>query len=185
MSNFNDSINVVLKNEGGYADNPLDKGGETNFGISTARYPDLDIRSLTKDDAKKIYKRDFWDKNRLYLIRNQKIANLSLDTIVHHGRGVRILQKALNKSGKNVTVDNKMGPQTRGALNSVAPNLFLNNAVDERVKYMRELIGNDPSQKVFLTGWLRRARSFAGTKTGAGGIIIAGLIIAYFLFRKK
>lgn len=185
MANFNDSISIVLKHEGGFADNPFDKGGATKYGISQARYPGLNIRDLTLQEAKDIYQRDFWDRYKIGVIRNQNIADLTLDMLVLHGQGTRILQKALNKSGKNITVDNKMGPQTRGALNSVSVNRFVNNAVGERVKYMRGLVSNDPSQKVFLAGWLKRARSFAGVKVGAGGIIIAGLIIAYFLLRKK
>lgn len=34
----------------------------TNFGISAMAYPNLDIENLTQEDAKAIYKRDFWDK---------------------------------------------------------------------------------------------------------------------------
>ena len=39
---------------------PRDPGGETNWGISKRSYPQLDIKALTRDDARAIYRRDFW-----------------------------------------------------------------------------------------------------------------------------
>lgn len=60
--NWEKSIAFVLSWEGGYVNNPDDPGGETNFGISKKAYPDLNIKSLTLEDAKAIYKHDYWDK---------------------------------------------------------------------------------------------------------------------------
>jgi lysozyme family protein len=63
-----------MGHEGNFTDNPKDPGnwtggkvgvGElrgTKFGIAANTYPAIDIRNLTRDEAKKIYKRDFWDK---------------------------------------------------------------------------------------------------------------------------
>ena len=59
MEHFSEIIPIVLRHEGGYVNDPLDKGGETNYGISKRSYPHLDIHSLTLADAKTIYKRDF------------------------------------------------------------------------------------------------------------------------------
>ena len=59
---FDRAVTFVLLMEGGYVNDPDDPGGETNHGISKRSYPNLDIRSLTIDDAKTIYKRDYWDK---------------------------------------------------------------------------------------------------------------------------
>ena len=64
MSNFMSAAKVVLKNEGGLAEkNTWDKGGITNFGISKAQYPNVDIRNLTQDDAVQIYHDDYWINN--------------------------------------------------------------------------------------------------------------------------
>ena len=60
---FDDIIEVVLEHEGGYVHDPKDLGGETNFGIAKRFYPDVDIKNLTKEQAKQIYKKDYWDKN--------------------------------------------------------------------------------------------------------------------------
>jgi lysozyme family protein len=58
---FNSSLTQVLKEEGGYVNDPNDPGGETNLGISKRAFPNLDIKSLTVADVAPIYKREYWD----------------------------------------------------------------------------------------------------------------------------
>lgn len=57
---FEECVNHVLRWEGGYSNDPNDPGGETNFGISKRSYPKLDIKHLTRDQAKQIYFVDYW-----------------------------------------------------------------------------------------------------------------------------
>lgn len=59
------AINFVLPQEGGYVNDPNDAGGETNFGISKRKYPEVDIKGLTDLAAVAIYRRDYWDRNNL------------------------------------------------------------------------------------------------------------------------
>ncbi len=56
------AINFVIKHEGGYVNDPKDPGGETKFGISKRAYPNLNIKDLTIEQAKAIYKKDYWDR---------------------------------------------------------------------------------------------------------------------------
>ena len=51
MITFEQIIDSVLEHEGGYVNDPYDKGGETKFGIAKRWYPDIDIKNLTKSDA--------------------------------------------------------------------------------------------------------------------------------------
>lgn len=60
-TSFEKAMSIIFKWEGAYANNPNDPGGETNYGISSKSYPDLNIKGLTKEQAKEIYKRDYWD----------------------------------------------------------------------------------------------------------------------------
>ena len=60
--NFLKAMEFVFSWEGGYVDDPADPGGRTRWGISQRAYPDLDIANLTKDQARAIYKKDYWDK---------------------------------------------------------------------------------------------------------------------------
>lgn len=53
--------NRLLVVEGGYVNDPNDPGGETKYGISKRFYPRVDIKNLTKDDAKKIFVKDYFN----------------------------------------------------------------------------------------------------------------------------
>ncbi|KWT77357.1 glycosyl hydrolase 108 family protein [Candidatus Magnetominusculus xianensis] len=56
------AVRFVLDAEGGYVNDPDDPGGETKYGISKRAYPSLDIKSLTIEDAKRLYRRDYWGR---------------------------------------------------------------------------------------------------------------------------
>jgi lysozyme family protein len=72
---FEVAFKIILEAEGGYSDDPDDTGGKTNYGIADARdgrldgMADLDgdgigdkpIAEVNSDDAKAIYRRDYWD----------------------------------------------------------------------------------------------------------------------------
>lgn len=60
--NFDEAFAKVINVEGGYVNDPNDAGGETKYGISKKQYPNLDIKNLTLDEAKAIYKKDFWNE---------------------------------------------------------------------------------------------------------------------------
>lgn len=67
--NFNDCLNRLLKDEGGYTNDPVDPGGPTNFGITIYDYRKyispkgtaLDVRRMSVDQAKTIYRSKYWD----------------------------------------------------------------------------------------------------------------------------
>ena len=52
LTTFNKIIEVVIKHEGGYVNDPNDLGGETKYGITKRFYPDVDIKNLTKNKPK-------------------------------------------------------------------------------------------------------------------------------------
>lgn len=60
MDSFDKAVAFVLEVEGGYVNNRANRGGETNFGISKRAYPWLDIRALGVEEAKEIYRHDYW-----------------------------------------------------------------------------------------------------------------------------
>jgi uncharacterized protein (TIGR02594 family) len=71
-STYDDALRRLLVHEGGYSNHPSDPGGPTNFGITIADYrayvkPDAtadDVRNMTVDDAKRIYRKRYWDAQR-------------------------------------------------------------------------------------------------------------------------
>lgn len=57
---FLDVIDWLLEREGGLAEDGVDPGGVTKYGISQRAHPELDIRNLTEDQAKAIYYTNYW-----------------------------------------------------------------------------------------------------------------------------
>ena len=62
--NFEEIIEQVLEHEGGYVNDPDDPGGETKFGIAKKFNPDVDIKNLTKEGAKEIYRQKYWNPSK-------------------------------------------------------------------------------------------------------------------------
>jgi lysozyme family protein len=57
---FVNAVQRVLADEGGDSSNPADAGGATRFGISARAHPGVDIATLTRDAAVKIYWDEWW-----------------------------------------------------------------------------------------------------------------------------
>ena len=117
----------ILKVEGGFADNPKDPGGRTNFGITAAtlasaraRLKDAglpeDVKDLTKEQALAIYEKFYWKPAGCDHI--PRPVDLALfDGCVNCGvrQGVKFLQEALNMLGENLAVDGIFGQKTMQA----------------------------------------------------------------------
>jgi lysozyme family protein len=107
---FERAVNFVLRPdiEGGYVNDPNDTGGETKYGISKASYPQLDIPTVTRDDAKRIYFRDYWSPLRLDMLP-ARVALAVFDGAVSQGTdaAARMLQMAVG-----AVSDGIIGPET-------------------------------------------------------------------------
>ena len=154
MTTFDEIIEHVLKHEGGYVNDPTDLGGETNYGITKRFYPDVDIKNLTKEQAKEIYKRDYWDKNRVDELP-EHLRYIFFDMCVNQGRGtaVKVLQRAANAKGAKLKVDGGMGPATLKAVQNVEHD----RVKSYRVLHYANLVINKPEQEKFWYGWFKRA----------------------------
>lgn len=83
---FDRCVEIILKLEGGYHTDPRDPGGETNYGISKRAHPHLDIAGLTVEQAKSIYKVDYWDAANCDLLFPNKLKLAYFDACVNQGR---------------------------------------------------------------------------------------------------
>ncbi|MGE4334547.1 MAG: glycoside hydrolase family 108 protein [Pigmentiphaga sp.] len=153
---FEAAICHTLQWEGEYVDDPHDSGGETNYGISRKAYPDLDIKALTLDQAREIYRRDYWDAVGLGMIRHKRLAVKVFDLGVNVGpkRAVRWLQTAYNlvAQGPPLAIDGTVGPVTARAINAYGHEAALIAAV----KYFACHHYVSLSRHRFLAGWLNR-----------------------------
>lgn len=158
MANFEPAFDFMLPHEGGYVKNPNDPGGETRYGISKRSYPKVDIASLTVDDAKEIYRRDFWLPT-FDRINSQAVANKAFDFSVNmgHQQAIKLLQSACNECGEMVAVDGTLGNITLNAINSADEVLLLTAYKKAALGYYQHLAAVKPSLSCFLVGWCKRA----------------------------
>ena len=149
MKSFKEIIEKVLEHEGGYVNDPKDLGGETKYGITKRFYPDVDIKNLTIEQATEIYKKDYWDKNKVESLP-QNLWHIYFDMCVNMGKRTagKVLQRAANNKGRNIEVDGGLGPMTIGALKGVE----LDRVRAFRVKYYVDLITARPEQEKFYLG---------------------------------
>ena len=155
LTTFNEIIEKVLEHEGGYVNDPNDRGGETNFGITKKFYPDVDIKNLTKDQAKHIYHTDYWRRGKCDEIPS-RLRHIYFDMLVNFGKrgAVKVLQKAANAKNKDeIDVDGGLGPATLKAIQ----NLELERVRAYRVLRFANLVIKKPEQERFWFGWFRRA----------------------------
>lgn len=165
-------INDIITTEGGYVNHPADKGGPTKYGItqktlaSYRRIPVTakDVQNIAKTEAFDIYKKIYYDSYGVAKLP-ESVQDLVLDMNVHHGPGntVRLLQKSLNKFGIKLQVDGVAGSKTIEAAKQVNPVALRYILAREREAFMRDIVKKDPSQQVFLNGWLNRVEKFVNT----------------------
>lgn len=164
MAEFNEAINYVLENEGGYVSNPNDTGGATNFGITIPMLTSYrkrqvnygDIQALSLAEAKLIYQSFFWDRLRISGLP-QAIATAILDTAINQGQAtaVKLAQHAI---GPSILPDGIVGPDTLNALDKASPEMFIYSYVGLLQDRYSDFCINATNQIVFLKGWLRRSR---------------------------
>ena len=156
MANFHEAVAKTLDHEGGYVNDPSDRGGETKFGISKRSYPEVDIAGLSRDDAKDIYKRDYWDEVGGDAIESQEIAERLFDVAVNMGnrRAVRMAQNVVGTEA-----DGLLGPKTLAAINAAEVNRFMDRYKLEQIRRYADICNASGVQKKFLLGWINRALS--------------------------
>jgi lysozyme family protein len=172
---FDQLIGPLIAREGGYSNDPNDRGGETNFGITAAVARENgysgSMRDMTIDQAKAIYRAKFWAKPGLYLIAplSPTIAEELFDTGVNMGTGTAaiFLQRALNALNRmagdypDILVDGGIGPATANAFaaymrrNGLGAEPVMLKALNclQGAHYI-ELAEGRGTQEIFLNGWL-------------------------------
>ena len=129
MADFNVAFNRTVAAEGGYVNDPDDKGGETYMGISRRFHKSSIIWSVidklkkqykgkalnkillenntVQKAIKEIYKDEYWDVLCLDYVHNQKLANEIFDDAVNRGvkSTIKIVQKILGMTVTGIISD--------------------------------------------------------------------------------
>ena len=150
---FETAIAFVLNEEGGYTNDPKDPGGETNFGISKRSHPQVDIKNLTIEEAKSIYRYLYWDTCRCESLP-PKLALAVFDSAVNQGAGtaIKMLQAAVG-----TIQDGIIGPATIERANYADVNSIMARFMTERV--MRYTLST--SFPIYGRGWISRTMRVA------------------------
>jgi len=160
-----DIINAIIEREGGFVDDPEDRGGATKYGITQdtlsrwlGRAATRDeVKSLTKTNAYDIYLHFYLLEPNFHEIRNMHLRELLVDCGVNHGtsRAARWFQEAVG-----VERDGVIGPKTMGAYILLNENLVFYRVCAIRIKFYAGIVAHTPVQVKFLRGWINRATEF-------------------------
>jgi len=148
---FDEAFDILIGHEGGHVDHPDDPGGETKYGISKRSYPEVNIAGLTLDEAKAIYRADYWDRVRADELPSE-LRFLLFDAAVNAGvaQSIKWLQRAVGARDDGV-----IGPITLAAIADSNPHQISSNFLGQRLKHMTDLRHWDQ----FGRGWARRIAS--------------------------
>ena len=163
------ALNFVLQDdiEGGYANDPVDRGGATNLGVTEGVYKKWrkdnglapkDIKDITKGEAIKIYRDLYWNVANCDSFP-ERLAVAHFDTAVNMGPGgaKAVLRQAAKSIGLSINGNTYSGANIRKICEADQDKL-LEAYYDKRIQRYRGIVQRNPSQKRFYKGWLRRVR---------------------------
>jgi lysozyme family protein len=158
-------IDDVLKREGGYVNDPADRGGATNWGVTAKTLGEWrklgrsatkeEVKKLTEAEARDIYQRRYVDP--FAAVPFAELRAHLVDVGVNSGvlTAVKMLQQVLG-----VPVDGVLGERTKHAVAIVPWRLVNNGLVAIRVKHYATIAEEDATQRKFIRGWVNRAVTF-------------------------
>lgn len=136
----------------GYVNIPADRGGETKYGIAQNANTDIVVRNLNLAGAMKVYYERYWLTGYCDKLP-YPVTVIHFDGCVNHGvrRACRFLQKAVG-----VEQDGIIGPATLRAVAAKSRKDIIQDISNYRADFYLAIVRNNPSQKMFINGWMRR-----------------------------
>jgi lysozyme family protein len=174
MQSVNEMIDGILRREGGFVNHPADHGGATKFGITLNTLSHYlgkpvsasDVEGLDEDTARQIYQRNYFYGPKIDQLP-PLIQPFIFDCAVNHGarRAIKFVQTVCNKEGylPPLAEDGIMGAKTKTTAEKATEEMgdaFLKALLDERRRFYQAIVDQDPSQQVFLAGWMNRVNEF-------------------------
>lgn len=161
MVNFEQALAFVLKAEGGYVNNPLDHGGETNQGITAKVYDAYRVKNklacrsvkfIESREVAAIYIAGYWNPCKCAELPSP-LNLLVFDMAVNSGplRALKTLQSCLG-----VDVDGIIGTHTLQAIKDCNVTDTCHSYLDARDDFYMAIVKKNPTQEIFLRGWISR-----------------------------
>ena len=179
MADFKKAFLLILANEGGYVNDPVDTGGETYKGIARKMNPDwlgwhiidllkkqpgfpespqsadaIEIKKQLDYEVRSFYYTHFWLKVQGEMITNQQVAESIFDFAVNAGVSVSI---SLSQFVAGVTTDGVIGPRTIEAINRFDPGHFLAAFALAKINRYVNICNKRPVSKKYFFGWVVRS----------------------------
>ena len=164
MAKIEQIIPFILKWEGGYVHHKNDKGGATNKGVTYKIWVDyckkngkeaslVTLRKMTNAEWVEIFKTSYWEAWKADCIMSQRVANICVDWSWMSGAktAIKKVQKMLG-----VTADGIVGSKTLASINGHSADALFGMIKEERKKFYESIVRKDPTQQIFLKGWLNR-----------------------------
>ena len=175
MADFEKAIGNTFKSEGGFQNDPADNANYvkgvligTNRGISAQGYygyfkkiPTVsDMMKLTPEDAKKIFKGNYWDKIGGDLIKNQSVAEMMFQYVIGSGASqISDLKDIANAVyGTESLIENDL-PFTEKEcffINGLDQEAYFNALYAWRYNLYDIIVKRNPAKGKFLNGWRNR-----------------------------
>ena len=152
----------TLEAEGGLADDPVDPGGATKWGISSRYHPE-EVKGIQSwSDAKSFYRVKYYNV-KIYetpdmpLVVATKLFLFAIN--VSERQALIELQEALGFCGHQVSIDGEFGPETRRAIRYTDPRQLESSLAAKMWGYYLERIARNPAKAKFAAGWKKRLRA--------------------------
>lgn len=165
---FSQYVEWVLLAEGKYANDKEDRGGETDWGISTKFLKTIDWQgdAPNKEQAIELYRKYFWlgwQCDKMHPV----VAWCACDAYIQHPPKAAAI---MLQQGLGVDIDGIIGPNTLKAAKDPNVLLFWRRYRMARIRFYNDIVTNDDSQDVFISGWHDRIHKLTE------GMYFAGLI---------
>ena len=151
----------ILRWEGGFADDPADRGGATNKGVTIGTYRQFygkgasvdDLKAMTDEQWLHIFREGFWDKWKADGIINQSVANMCVDWAWASGTVTSIKQVQRVVGVKD---DGIVGGKTLAAINGCNQRHLHAKIKSARLRFVESIVRRNATQRKFLKGWKNR-----------------------------
>lgn len=168
MNLFQQALAFTLSWEGGLSDDPKDKGGRTNHGITQKTYDawrtqcgefTQDVAKITTEEVEAIYEERYWKYN-LCVLMPYPLCIAVFDFAVNSGKHAGVtLQRMINTPLKEI--DGIIGPKTISRLREFISGegeaeRFTERYIRNRMAFYRSL-----QNARFEHGWLNRCEALA------------------------
>lgn len=160
MAEFNLYAPLLHSLEKGISNRSSDRGGFTVDGVTLTTFRQFygqdktkdDLRNMTRPMWRHIMKSGYWDVCKADKINDQRIAELIVDWCVNSGTArIRDVQTIIG-----VKPDGAVGPITLAAINGDDPKELYRRLMTARKGWYEKIVLRNPSQRVFLKGWMNR-----------------------------